>query len=117
MGVWVYSPIRLEEHNQSMLLLDFQGFDENVDDLVNSKLLALATLLSSTLLYNLKHSLSYEALKQLKPVTELTTVLKLKEGLASNPTLVTQLTPRLVILLRDSQVKLDDLSGRQYLEQ
>lgn len=117
MGVWVYSPIRLDEYNQSLLLLDFQGFDDNVDDLVNSKLMAIATLLSSTLLYNLKHSFSYENLKQLKPVTELPNVLKLKESHASNSTLVTQLTPRLVILLRDSQVKLEDVTGRQYLEQ
>lgn len=102
MGVWVYSPIRLDEFNQSLLLLDFQGFDENVDDLVNSKLLAIATLLSSTLLFNIKHSLSYEGLKVLKPVTELANVLKLKESSASNPTLVSQLTPRLVFLLRDS---------------
>ena len=101
-GVWVYSPIRLDEFNQSLLLLDFQGFDDLADDLANSKLMAIATLLSSTVLFNLKHSFSYENLKQLKPVTDLVELLRLKESNANNSVLITQLAPRLIVLIRDS---------------
>ena len=116
-GVWVYSPIRLDEFNQSLLLLDFQGFDDLAEDLANSKLMAIATLLSSTVLFNLKHSFSYENLKQLKPVTDLVELLRLKESNANNSVLITQLAPRLMVLIRDSQIKLEGMTGQQYLEQ
>jgi len=79
--------------------------------------MAIATLLSSTIIFNVKHSFSYDSLKQLKPITDLPDVLRLKESNASNSALVTQLAPRLLVLLRDSKVKLDSISGQQYLEQ
>jgi hypothetical protein len=69
-GVWMWTPIN-DKNDNFLLLLDFQGFDDNGDESVNNKLFAVANLLSSTILFNMMHNVTYDSIKQLKPTQEL----------------------------------------------
>jgi hypothetical protein len=67
-------------------------------------------LLSSTILFNIKQNLNYETLKQLKLAVELPNLIKMKadDFFVSNSTLISQLAPKLVIVVRDSEINLMD---------
>jgi hypothetical protein len=67
-------------------------------------------LLSSTILFNIKQNLNYETLKQLKLAVELPNLIKMKvdDVFVSNSTLISQLAPKLVIVVRDSEINLMD---------
>ena len=72
-------------------------------------------------MFNLKHQLSYDTLKQLKPVTDLQTMIYMKEGLANSSLLLTHLCPKMVLVLRDNQVSSkteagDERTSKEYLE-
>lgn len=72
----MFSPIETEK--ERILVLDFQGFDDEADEVVNSKLFAIATLMSSTILFNIKQNLNYETLKHMKLAVELPSLIKMK---------------------------------------
>ena len=93
------------------------GFESDAEE-VNSKLFVLATLLSSTILFNIKQNLSYDVLKQLRHVVDLNSLIIMKSDVhVSNSTLVSQLAPKMVILVRDSDIQLaDDETSKDYLE-
>lgn len=70
----------------------------------------------------MKHDLTYETLKQLKPVVELENLIKMKDGIVSNSVLISQLVPRLILVVRDHQIHLEqgisgvEISEKEYFE-
>lgn len=97
--------------------MDLQGFDEQADDLINSKLLAIAVLLSSTMLFNVKQDFTYESLKQMRSFNDLPNLIKMTQDNVDENTLLTQIAPKLIVLIRDSHVDLKEAtSDKQYLE-
>ena len=70
----------------------------------------------------MKHDLTYDTLKQLKPVVELENLIKMKDGIVSNSVLISQLVPKLVLVVRDHQMQLEqgisgvEISEKEYFE-
>lgn len=140
-GVWMWSvPIYNEESEKNIIFLDFEGFsaDESSDSkLYDSKMFALAVLLSSHLIVNSMHVIDEKTLRQMHMIQDLPNRVKVTQ---SNPAVLNStvapfdrngdfsryqtplhlLTPRLLWVLRDFSIELVTQDGtvkeNEYLE-
>ncbi|XP_006831041.1 PREDICTED: guanylate-binding protein 5-like [Chrysochloris asiatica] len=81
-GIWMWCVPHPKEPNQTLVLLDTEGLGdvEKVDEKNDTKIFALAILLSSTVVYNTMNKIDQEAMDLLHNVTELTNLLRARSS-------------------------------------
>ncbi|XP_068102713.1 guanylate-binding protein 4-like [Hyperolius riggenbachi] len=118
-GIWMWCMPHPMDENQTLLLLDTEGLGDIAkgDDKNDKKLLALAILLSSALVYNSKGTIDQDALNTLKSVSELTELIKVKhsQGKKNDEGNFSRYFPTFVWVVRDFHLGLQ-LEGKRISE-
>ena len=123
-GLWVWGrPFDISD-NTSMIVIDSEGLGSTEKDRelnVDLKLFTLCVLISSVILYNSKHSISEDKIEELANVLNLSKRIKLntnnKEGEESKVySDLTDSFPKLIWLLRDFSLDMNNISSNEYLE-
>ncbi|XP_052783277.1 guanylate-binding protein 2-like [Mya arenaria] len=122
-GVWVWCRVHPEQKNTVLILLDTEGLGDVAkgDPTHDNKLFTLATLLSSTLVYNMKGVFDQDAVNKLTFVTELSKNISLGTRVVDEMAALQCIMPGFVLVVRDFALKLikggKNITADEYLEE
>jgi hypothetical protein len=122
-GIWVWSkPILNERENLHIFFLDTEGLD-STDSNSNrdSKLFALAVIMSSYFMFNLTGVIDENAINQLSLITHIVKNIVIDADHPNNEYSLSYYSPKFLLILRDFMLETRDVKGRlvnppQYLE-
>lgn len=146
-GIWAWGRPCVLKDGTNLIILDSEGLGSVEKDRemnIDLKLFTLCVLISSTIIYNSKHSISEDKIEELANVANLSNRIKLSESknnkdvdsnnteiisisnfnnennsINNTNTEVSELTdsfPKLIWVVRDFGLKLNELSDNDYLE-
>ncbi|XP_052783276.1 guanylate-binding protein 1-like [Mya arenaria] len=121
-GIWVWCRVHPEQKNTVLVLLDTEGLGDVAkgDPTHDNKLFTLATLLSSTLVYNMKGVFDQDAVNKLTFVTELSKNITLGTRVVDEMAALQCIMPGFVLVVRDFTLKLikdgRKITADEYLE-
>ncbi|WAR28891.1 GBP2-like protein [Mya arenaria] len=119
-GIWVWCRVHPEQKNTVLVLLDTEGLGDIAegDPTHDNTLFTLATLLSSTLVYNMKGAFDQDAVNKLTFVTELSKNIALENRFDDA---LQCILPGFVLVVRDFTLKLvkgdRKITADEYLEE
>ncbi|XP_052784150.1 guanylate-binding protein 2-like isoform X2 [Mya arenaria] len=122
-GIWVWCRVHPEQKNTVLVLLDTEGLGDIAkgDPTHDNKLFTLATLLSSTLVYNMKGVFDQDAVNKLTFVTELSKNITLGTRVVDEMAALQCILPGFVLVVRDFTLKLvkdgRTITADEYLEE
>ncbi|KAM5151685.1 guanylate-binding protein 7-like [Mantella aurantiaca] len=122
-GIWMWCVPHPDNKDHVLVLLDTEGLGDvdKGDDKNDSKIFALAVLLSSALVYNSMGTINQDALNKLKMVGDITEIIKLKkDNTVDNELNFSVFFPIFIWAVRDFTVELkidgETVSADGYLE-
>ncbi|KAL2083065.1 hypothetical protein ACEWY4_020838 [Coilia grayii] len=122
-GIWMWCVPHPSKSGHTLVLLDTEGLGDvnKGDSKHDTKIFALAVLLSSTLVYNSRGTIDNRAIEELQYVTELTEFIKIKASDEDgDDSQFVKFFPNFIWAVRDFtlEAKIDgkDVSGDEYLE-
>ena len=117
-GIWVWGrPYDLSE-NEVLLIVDSEGLGSVEKDRelnIDLKIFTICCLISSTIIYNSKHSITEDKIEELSNVANLTNRIKFSNTSEETNSL-TDCFPKLIWVLRDFSLDLKSSTPNDYLE-
>lgn len=122
-GIWILDPpLQDDEKGVTVLFMDTEGLGStNRSSTHDSRIFALALLLSSQFIYNSRGVINAQAVEDLSLVANLSQVIQLRSHGEGDAKDLHQIFPNFLWVVRDFTLKLEDengrkISARQYLE-
>ncbi|XP_052759919.1 guanylate-binding protein 2-like [Mya arenaria] len=122
-GIWVWCRVHPEQKDTVLILLDTEGLGdvEMGDPNHDNRILTLATLLCSTLVYHMKGAFDQDAVNKLTFVSEMSKNIRFGRRCDEDNLLLQSVLPGFVLALRDFSLKLikdgRQISSDEYLEE
>ncbi|XP_012696720.2 guanylate-binding protein 1-like [Clupea harengus] len=121
-GIWMWCVPHPSKEGHTLVLLDTEGLGDvnKGDSKHDTKIFALAILLSSTLVFNSRGTIDNKAIEELQYVTELTNYIKVTSSDEGDDTQFVRFFPNFVWAVRDFSLELNiegqEVTEDEYLE-
>ncbi|XP_052790073.1 guanylate-binding protein 3-like [Mya arenaria] len=121
-GIWVWCKRHPRIADTILVLLDTEGLGDvrKGDPSHDNRIFTLATLLCSTLVYNMKGAFDHDSVNKLTFVSEIAKNIRFGGRCDENNSMLTSILPGFVLVLRDFSLKLEsegkDITEDEYLE-
>lgn len=116
-GLWIHTRLQMTQDGQPVLVIDTEGIGAlDADGTHDTRIFALALLLSSYFLYNSMGAIDEQAITNLSLVLNISKEIHLRSGSAGNstdPEALSRYFPHFLWIVRDFVLLLQDTSGAE----